>query len=167
MGGCVLPACSWMWSWNILLLITMTAVEPNNSAWQPVWEVVPSVQKGVWSIYIKTAEVPGYLWDSMKEPKWFLDIKNTAFHSFVLDKGKEAKFSAATSCQVLCRSVIGGVHPLPHGQSFIQKLSPVTSTTSTQQQSWDSWWQETAWSPQGVVCLTTSFRGVPKPFVPY
>lgn len=48
-----------------------TAVEPNHSAWQPVWKVVPSVQQGIWSIYVKPAEevCSGCLRDSTKEPK--------------------------------------------------------------------------------------------------
>lgn len=66
----------------------------------------------------------------MKELNSFSDIENTPFHGFILElTGKEAKFSAATSCQMLCRNEIGGVHPFPHGQSSLQKLSPITYTT--------------------------------------
>lgn len=119
-------ACSWMWSWNIL----ETAVKPNHSAWQPVWKVVPSVQQGMWSIYIKTAEevCSRVSKGQHKGAKMVFRYRKSSF-SWFCSRTHWKGGRSTTSCQVLCRSVIGGVHPFPHGQSSIQKLSQIISTT--------------------------------------
>lgn len=107
--------------------------EPNHSAWQPVWEGCPCCPARTLQQLFKDSRnnlFQAACGTALQEPKWVSGTENTAFHGFVPHlTGKEGKFSAATSCQVLCRSVIGGVHPFPHGQSSMQKPPPATSTT--------------------------------------
>lgn len=85
--------------------------------------------------------------------KLILDIKNTFSWFYSRTLGKVAKFSASTSCQVLCRSEIGGVHPFPHGQSSLQKPPPITSTTRLRDSS--------PGIPDGRNGLVTTGCGVP------
>lgn len=149
----------------------VTAVEPNHSAWQPVWKFVSSVQQGIWSIYIKTAEVI-----CSKVP-----MRQHEGHKMVFRYRKHSspwfcsrthwKGGKAFSCQQLSSALQKCNWWSPSISSWAAiHAKAATSHLHNQamwQQPWDAWWQETAWSPQGVVCLTTSFRGVPKPFVLY
>lgn len=127
-------ACSWVWSWNTLLVVTMRDQQsPNHSAWKPAYKGCPCHPVRTLEQLFKDSRNNRFQTahrTALQEPKWVSGTENAAIHGFVLDLiGKEGKYSAATSCLVLCRSVIGGVHPFPHGPSSTRKLPPATSTT--------------------------------------
>lgn len=135
MGCCVLASCFCLQLDVVLKYISVnnnvTAAEPNHSAWQPVWKFVPSVQQGIWSIYIKTAEVicsrvPMRQHEGHKMVFRYRKHSSPWFCSRTHWKGGKA-----FSCHQLSSALqkCNWWSPSISSWASIQKLPPVTSTT--------------------------------------